>query len=204
MIDNHQRLIIIDGVPYSGTTLLTYLLAHHPDVLLACSAPQCPLLENSWLSTQDAPTIEAILKSSPTPRILLKRPWTIYRGAEWLTRDFPSARFLYCVRNEASVISSWLRRGDFEGDTLQQVMKIDRETYAEAEKRASLFRLRVPYFLFVQLEDLLANPVDTLNNIGAWLGLSSFKYDTSHVGCRDIKLVSNDEIISGDVKCLIL
>jgi hypothetical protein len=186
-----SNLIIIDGVASSGTTILTYLLSKHPDVVLVKNGTCTRILENDWLLNRDHEKIDAAFAGlGPGKKLLLKRPWSIYRFTGWLLEHYPEAYYVYSTRREEDVIRSWQKPESLVGDNwgrLRSDAEYARGVLNEAHDRAEAFRRVAQQFTVVSHENLIYAPVPMLKDLTDWLGLAPFRYPTEIIGSCNIK-----------------
>ena len=195
MIQGNERLVIISGMAHSGTTILAYLLAQHPDLFLVVDGWQAPLLESDLLIQQNAYAIQWLLNANPRKRILLKRPWYVRAGI-FLLWELPQAKYLYCVRDFPAIATSWRKPTSLVTESLRnRSEQYQQAFYRMSMSRALDFGKKAPHFRQVAHADLLADPGSVISDIADWLGLAPFQFDTSAVGHDDIK-----EIISSTPK----
>lgn len=182
MIEGNERLIIVVGMAHSGTTILAYLLQQHPDVVCCTDGTEAWILENTWLPLEQAEPIQQLLAKFPDKRLLLKRPWNgVYHG-DWMQREMPNARYLYCLRNFEEISKSWLKPNSFVDSRLRDGgPKYQREFYDMCFKEASAFGSRVSHFRPMPHEHLLNNPKRVMAMTTMWLGLSPWRFDVSKV-----------------------
>ena len=189
MIADNERLIIVLGMAHSGTTILTYLLRQHPEIYIVANGNEAWILENSWLPNELAEPIQGVLRRFPQKRILLKRPWNCVWHGEWMAREMPHARFIYCDRDFEAIAASWSKPTSFVDDRLRNGgLEHQRAHYEFCHERAETFAQSVPFFHRVDHSDFVRSPKETMARLAAWTGLPPFDYDVCEVGLRaDIK-----------------
>lgn len=131
--DRNTPLIFIGGMPRSGTTLLRVLLDAHPEIRCGEETRVVPRIlgfRQQWMkapfesrrlkeagvssevldSAVAAFILEIIAKhGSPAGRLCNKDPFTL-RSAVYLKQLFPSAKFIFMVRDGRAVVHSIISR----------------------------------------------------------------------------------------------
>jgi hypothetical protein len=182
MLIGNERLIIIIGMAHSGTTILAYVLKQHPDVFCFTDGTEAWILENTLLLRARTEAIQQLLNQHPTKRILLKRPWTTMRHADWLEREMPNARYLYCLRPFEEIARSWAKPTSLVDDHLRHGgPTYQRNFYRHCLDRAMSFATKVPHFRTVHHPELVAEPKRIVEETATWLGLSGWTFDVSQV-----------------------
>jgi hypothetical protein len=178
MIFANERLIIVLGMAHSGTTILTYVLRQHPHLLCCVDGDEAWILENTWLPLEQSASIERTLTNRPTKRILLKRPWSCVNHGEWMAREMPNAKYIYCYRDFEDISASWSRPNSFVEVALQNGgVEYQREHYRMCLERAESFARGVPFFKKVDHRHFVENPSIVITDIAAWAGLEPFRFD---------------------------
>ncbi|HLZ82393.1 MAG TPA: sulfotransferase [Caulobacteraceae bacterium] len=205
----------ISGLPRSGSTLLSALLRQNPRIHASMTSPVGSLVngllrtmsqENETAVFIDDAQRERILRASVEafygdidPEKLVfdtNRGWTSKLAL--LTRLFPKAKVICCVRSPAWVLDSIerLTRGNplepsglFKFDTVGNV-------YSRAEQlmggggivghalnclREAVFDDRRERLLIVRYESLTRDPVAALNTIYEFIGEPAFGHDPNNV-----------------------
>ena len=182
-----ERLIIVIGMAHSGTTVLTHVLRQHPDIVLGSNGDMAWLLECDYLPDEDTKGIAELLDANPGKRLLLKRPWVETSHGDWMARELPEARYLYCVRPFDEIQASWKKKGSFVDSRLRWCESHQRNTYTSALQKAEDFSKRVAHFRYHSHTIFLADPNRVSSETADWLGLPPFQFDVSEVGSVDIK-----------------
>lgn len=187
MLNGNERLIIILGMAHSGTTILTYVLQQHPDVMCCADGQEAWIMENTWIPSEQSKPIQEQLDRT-NKRILLKRPWASTHGG-WLKREMPNAKFICCYRNFVDISASWSKPTSFVADSLRNGGKdYQLSFYNEYWRHAINFSNGVPFFRRHYHLDFIANPAKIMSDICSWLGLRPFIFDVSQVSAtKDIK-----------------
>jgi hypothetical protein len=169
VLAGNERLIVVLGMAHSGTTILTYVLKQHPDVLSAVNGPEAWILENDWLRLEQASPIQDVLCSFPNHRILLKRPWSCVWHGDWMAAEMPNARFLYCQREFGEIAQSWSKPTSFVDGTLRHAAtQHKQELYQFFRRKGEEFGTRVPYFLKVDHAQFVEQPARVMAGIADW------------------------------------
>jgi hypothetical protein len=184
MINGNDRLIIVTGMPYSGTTVLTFLLQKHRDVTLCRAGRGQHLLEHQALQEMSTEGIRQILHDHPAGRVLIKSPFSAYWPVDWLTGEMPDAYYINCLKSHEEWWASCearLREGKI-GDA-------DSRWYELALVSATLFGDRVQRFRTVRHSTLLHDPAGTMASLFEWLGLAPQDIDVSVVSKEPAKSI---------------
>ena len=191
MITGNERLIVVLGMAHSGTTILTYVLKRHPDVMIAAEGTEAWIFENTWLPAEQGGPIQDLLTRRPTKRLLLKRPWCEVWNGEWMAREMPGARFVYCHRDFDEIAKSWSKPESLVDDALRNGgVDYQRDYYRTCWDKAEAFGRSVPFFRRFNHADFAARPGPVMADLAAWLGLAPFAFDVSKVGNgNDIKAI---------------
>ncbi len=189
MICGNERLIVVLGMAHSGTTILSYVLRQHPEVVCCTDGTEAWILENSWLPLEQAEPIERLLTRFATRRVLLKRPWNEVWHGDWMKREMPNASFIYCYRSFADTAASWCKPTSFVEDQLRfGGVEYQRNFYEMCWQRAQSFGSGVPCFRKHYHADFVADPAKVIAVAAAWLGLAPFKFNVGEVSSdKDIK-----------------
>jgi hypothetical protein len=182
MIANDERLIIVIGMAHSGTTILTFLLKQHPDVVCCRNGSENWIFENTWLPSEQSQPIQHFLWKNPNRRILLKRPWNAVYHGDWMAREMPNARYLNCTRPFEEISKSWAKPTSFVNPELRDAdEQVHRQVYDACLLAADLFSKKVKHFRSMPHQDLLDRPQHVMAESTAWLGLQPFWFDVSKV-----------------------
>lgn len=194
MIKDNERLIIVVGMAHSGTTIISYLLRQHPDVVCAVDGKESWILENTTLPRENSSAIQKILNDNPKKYVLMKRPWNCVYHVDWMSKELPNARFLYCQKTFSEINKSWSKGSSF----VEEKLKV-----ASAEEKCIFFNMclskahelseKVPHFFKVHHFDFTRNPGPMIQEISNWIGLKPHTYDISEVNKRNIKFALKDE-----------
>ena len=185
MINHNERLIIVVGMAHSSTTIMTYLLKQHPDVYCHSIGTESWLFESDFLSNVKSDSIQNLLDNNLDKRVLLKKPWNTSHHGEWMQREMPDARYLYCLRPFEDITISWSKSDSFMPDELRYCGRDCQKMFYEICLSKDLaFGESVSNFRISHYSDFVSNPIHTMNSIGDWLGLSEFKWDVSDVGVK--------------------
>ncbi len=194
MIAGNERLIVVLGMAHSGTTILTYVLWQHPGIVCCMDGDEAWVLENSWMHLEQAEPIQSVLDQHPLKRVLLKRPWNEVNHGDWMKREMPDARFIYCYRNFTDVSASWRKHSSMVSRSLREGgPDHQRETYAASWDRADALRTVVKWFRYHSHQCFVDHPTRTMEETTTWLELPPFEFDASLVGRCDIKSVLKNQ-----------
>lgn len=174
---------------HSGTTILTHVLRHHPEVRLAVSGSEAWILENTWLPFEETEPIRQLLADDPSRRIILKRPWNCLYHSDWMAREMPKARFIYCYRSFEETAKSWSKTTSLVDEQLRDGgLDYQQTFYQFCLKKAEAFSRRVRFFRKVFHPSFVASPAHTMATLATWLGLTPFEFELSQVAYdKDIK-----------------
>jgi hypothetical protein len=191
MLNGNERLIIVLGMAHSGTTILTYILQKHPDVVCCTNGSEAWILENTWLPSEQADPIQQLLDKFPTKRVMLKRPWNEVWHGEWMKREMPNAKFIYCYRNFADISASWCKSNSMIDDSLRNGgVDHQKQFYEMCWQRGSEFGSTVSNFWQHYHQHFVENPKKVIAETAAWLGLSPYRFDVSlvskHLNIKDV------------------
>jgi hypothetical protein len=189
MISGNERLIVVFGMAHSGTTILTYVLNKHPETMLAVDGEKSWILENTWLPLEQGEPIQGFLATYPNKRLLLKRPWNEVWHGDWMRREMPNAKFIYCYRDFDEITKSWSKPTSFVNDMLRSGgIEYQRGYYQFCLEKAEAFARAVPFFYKLHHPRFVEDPKRVMAEISAWAGLAPFKFDVSQVSCdKNIK-----------------
>ena len=196
MLDGHERLIFIDGMAHSGTTILAYVLRQHPDIFLFTNGGAQVVLESDDVAHRRVGVLSSVLYSHTQKWVLVKRPWMISAYRDWLIREIPKAKFIYCEREFDKIVKSWEKPTSFVANSLREASREQKRLFHEIQTAvAHDFGRYVQHLNFVKHQAMLDNPKKTVDDIAEWLGLAPFEFDVSMVGeDKDIKAVIGAEL----------
>ncbi len=198
MIPGNERLIIVCGMAHSGTTILTHILRQHPNIKLITNGNESWLLENDWLPNEDSQAIANCLAENPNKRILLKRPWNVLHHGDWMAKEMPDAKFIYCDRPFSQIRKSWSKLTSLVDAKLRFDSNLQSEVYSKSVESLIGFSSRVNNIQIFPLTALMENPQEKVNRLTEWIGLSSFEFETSAVnGPLKIRTLLHPHTVSG-------
>jgi hypothetical protein len=179
-----DRLIIILGMAHSGTTILTYVLKQHPNIVCCINGNEELNLENDYLVTEETQNIQDLLLRFPDHRIMLKRPWTEVWHANWLRREMPNAKFIYCYRGFEDIAESWSKPTSMVSSDLRDgSIEFKKEYYDYCFECARVFSETVPNFHWHYYPTfVMESPARVAIRLIDWLNLKRVRFDTSMVG----------------------
>lgn len=181
MIKDNKRLIIITGMPHSGTTILAYILKQHPDILCYTDGNEAWLLENDLLLSENSEDIEKILKQNSDKIILLKRPLSEVKKANWMKNEMPDAKYIYCYKTFDDINLSWTKPTSFcpeLRDTCESERKI---FYTNSWNAAMQFGNNIQYFKEIFYSKFLENPSSIIKDLINWANLLPYDFDYSEI-----------------------
>ena len=166
--------ILITGYKHSGTTMLMSLLRNHPQVGWI-------EMEESYIEF-DKPKKFIVMMASQKVKNLKQQAWgekipwgdrkedkncvrAIGFTKKWLKFFEKDARVLHILRHPLDVSSSGRADGNFDSDTLKQVL--------DTVPKYINFINNNSYCATIVYEDLVINPREHLNNIFNFCGLKS-------------------------------
>lgn len=196
MIHGDDRLIIIGGMAHSGTTILAHVLQQHPSIVLCAGGSEGWILENDWVPTENVGKIQSLLDEFPNKRVMLKRAWCDAIHGRWMTETMPNAKVICCFRNFEDIAASWKREDSMvdarirEG-SLQHQRQVYDEHWTRMQWLETVMACRRHYHPM-----FASNPERMLAQIGKWLKLPRFNFDTSLVNGRPVKELLKEEFIA--------
>ncbi len=217
----HNGIHFISGLPRSGSTLLAALLRQNPRFSAGMTSPVGSLFSAMLRETSQRNEAAVFIDDDLRQRLLravfeayyadihpqqvvfdTNRQWTTKLPA--LTRLFPTARVICCVRNPAWVIDSiesLIRRNAFElsgifsyepgGTVYSRVEGLAGPTgmvgFALNALREAVYGEFGERLLLVRYESLTANPLGTLAAIYNFIGEPLYAHDPEHIEpCYDM------------------
>jgi sulfotransferase len=211
----------ISGLPRSGSTLLAALLRQNPRFSSGMTSPVASLFNAILRETSQRNEAAVFIDDELRARLLravfeayyadvqpmkvvfdTNRQWTTKLPA--LTRLFPAAKVICCVRNPAWVIDSieqLIRRNAFElsgifsyepgGTVYSRVEGLAGSNglvgFALNALREAVYGEHAERLLLVRYESLVANPLGTLAAIYDFIGEPLFAHDPAHIEpCYDM------------------
>lgn len=168
----YERLIVVTGMPHSGTTIFTYILKQHPDIQLLANT--IPNLLESWF-IDDINVLDQAIATTDKRYIMVKRPALIWEYKKYLLEHMPNARFLYCLKSCKEAVNSWNKVTSVGGTAK------DDNAYEKFMENVVDFEQKTQHFKYVCHASFVNNPIDVLNDIVDWLDLKRFNFDVSQV-----------------------
>ena len=212
---------LIAGLPRAGSTLLAALLRQNPRFSAGMTSPVGSLFNAMLRETSQRNEAAVFIDDDLRQRLLravfeayyadmdagrvvfdTNRQWTAKLPA--LTRLFPEAKIICCVRNPAWVvdsIESLIQRNAFElsgifnfevGGTVYSRVEglaspLGMVGYAYQALREAVYGAFADRVLLVRYESLAANPLATLSAIYEFIGEPLFTHDPAHIEpCYDM------------------
>lgn len=194
MIKDNERLIIVLGMAHSGTTIISYILRQHPNVAVATDGNESWILENTSLPREDNSTIQRLLDTHPQKYVLMKRPWNCVYHTDWMSREMPNAKYIYCQKTFSEINKSWSKRFSFIEDKLKNSSVEEKcKFYNMCLAKGTELSEKVSYFYKVHYSDFAQNAESIIKDIANWIGLKSFTFDMSKANNNNIKFTLKDE-----------
>lgn len=188
MLRRSERLIVIDGMAHSGTTVLAHVLQQHPGIILCRDGPKRWLLESDMLKQARTGEIASLLAKFPAHRLLVKAPWTIHCHADWVLGEIPEASYLYCLKPPEEMLASWARPTAYIESWLRDAVPEEKRRFLdESLRRAEELGKKLPRFRAVNNADLLRDPAAVIATLVAWLDLPPHRFDLSPVSAAPEK-----------------
>lgn len=217
----HNGIHFISGLPRSGSTLLAALLRQNPRFSAGMTSPVGSLFSAMLRETSQRNEAAVFIDDDLRQRLLravfeayyadihpqqvvfdTNRQWTTKLPA--LTRLFPMAKVICCVRNPAWVVDSienLIRRNAFElsgifsydpgGTVYSRVEGLAGATgmvgFALSALREAVYGEHGDRLLLVRYESLTANPLGALAAIYDFIGEPLYAHDPEHIEpCYDM------------------
>lgn len=179
---------------HSGTTIVSYLLRQHPSVAVATDGNESWILENTSLPREDNSTIQKLLDSHPQKYVLMKRPWNCVYHIEWMSKEMPNAKYIYCQKTFSEINKSWSKRLSFIEEKLKNATVEEKcKFYNMCLAKGTELSERVSHFYKVHHSDFMQNAESIMKDISNWIGLKPFAFDISKVNGHNIKFTLKDE-----------
>lgn len=179
---NSENIIVVTGMAHSGTTILTYLLQQHPEIVCYTDGGNHWILENDILSLKDLLILNRLMGQDLGHRLLLKKPGITNTNSEWLQEHLSSAYYVYCLRPFDEIVKSWNKKTTMVDEQLRNKDKdFQRQCYNQFLENDLQFGSKVKNFSIVEHEELLVNPVQIMKTVIKFLGLKSWDFDVSEV-----------------------
>lgn len=105
----YSRLILICGMPRTGTSALASYVGTHPDVRLIVGGDSWRLCESDIVRDRNVrwDILDSIMEKTSPWRVLIKQPW-LETDVDFLKR-VPGARVIVCFRQKVGLFDSWYR-----------------------------------------------------------------------------------------------
>jgi len=213
----------ISGLPRAGSTLLAALLRQNPRFCAGMTSPVRHLFNamltatsarnsETWVFVRDehrerllCACFDAYYAEEQDTQVIFdtNRQWTTKLPA--LTKLFPGARMICCVRNPAWIIDSiesLIRRNAFDLSGIFSPNDARSTVYSRVEAltkgdgmfgfawnalREAIYGPHSDRLLLVRYESLTANPLGTLAAIYDFIGEEPFSHDPHHIEpCHDM------------------
>ena len=205
MIEQDQQIVLLAGLPRTGSTLLQNLLAQNPDVYLEGNSALCQVMWDAKISCEyhAAEQLKGVGKDITFKDALLRGiPSTYYPDVEgniifdkcrnWINelniamaRDYisPYVRSIVMVRPIEEIVASFARvaaenNSDFSYEALlAQGGSLERAL--QATHYAA--KLKDPSFLFVSYDELVSSTQDTMTRIYKHIGSPAYAHNVRKI-----------------------
>ncbi len=195
------QIHFLAGLPRSGSTVLSALLNQHPDLHASPTSGMGEVMFNTFKAWQGSLAEQAAPDYEQIKRVLrgimeakyahIQKPIVIDKARNWAEASSVAVlndllgrkpKIIATVRNVEDCAASFVRvarPNDLE-DFLRNSDLIDhlKKSY---QVLLSGYTADPDCFLFVEYEDLVADPKAQLDRIHKFLGLSDFDYDLNHL-----------------------
>ena len=195
------QIHFLAGLPRSGSTVLSALLNQHPDLHASPTSGMGEVMFNTFKAWQGSMAEQAAPDGEQIKRVLrgimeakyahIQKPIVIDKARNWAEASSVAVlndllgrkpKIIATVRNVEDCAASFVRvarPNDLE-DFLRNSDLIDhlKKSY---QVLLSGYTADPDCFLFVEYEDLVADPKAQLDRIHKFLGLSDFDYDLNHL-----------------------
>lgn len=195
------QIHFLAGLPRSGSTVLSALLNQHPEVHASPTSGMGEVMFNTFKAWQGSMAEQAASDGEQIKRVLrgimeakyahIQKPIVIDKARNWAEASSLAVlndllgrkpKIIATVRNVEDCAASFVRvarPNDLE-DFLRNSDLIDhlKKSY---QVLLSGYTADPDCFLFVEYEDLVADPRKQMDRIHKFLGLSDFDYDLNHL-----------------------
>ena len=219
-----KKWVFLIGCYNSGTTICRDILGAHPDisalpregVRFTSHLPRpedkgwnrmwicCPEYMQMPIQSQNQIAAQIIKDWSPwwskKTEVFLEKSITNITRMKWLDDNFDNAYFIGITRNAYPVIEGIRRRAAPKGNAInalgsyQYPLSLIAKQWVDANTRLLKGRVAINKYYEIKYEDLVSNPLDTLNRIWNFLEVSpidtSFESNILNIGKRKFKLIN--------------
>lgn len=182
---SYDKLIVVTGMPHSGTTIFTYLLQQHPQITLF--AHTIPKLLETWITDPDVLQLVNYFIARCGTHVLVKRPSLFVELGDYLLANMPKAKYICCHRDFDQIVKSWSgphcisATAKYSNDQLGLY-----NTWMSIE---NYFCNRLPFCTSLHHADFVNDPQSVLNSITDWLQLERYVFDVSQVSLDEEKSI---------------
>lgn len=175
MID-YSKIIIVTGLPRSGTSIVTRTLASHPDITLFADGTEIHVLENTLLplwtdSKEDLDILEKIQNKCRTKYLLMKRPGILRKSkGDHISERFKDSLFVIMQRDFYGLKRSWNASRMVPRRMIDNIDSIYKDNNIRVEK---FIRDNPEKRILYLLEDLQKNPKELFSLISSNLELEN-------------------------------
>lgn len=175
MID-YSKIIIVTGMPRAGTSIITRVLASHPEITLFADGSEIHVLENHLLplwtdSNQDIETLEAIQSKCETEYLVMKRPDLFKKDEENnFSERFKDSLFIVMRRGFKKLKKSW----NMSGMVPKKMALNAKNIYKESNKEIKKFiQEESDRRILYSLEQLQQNPKELFSIVSSKLEIEN-------------------------------
>lgn len=202
-------ITFLTGLPRTGSTLLTSILSQNSAIHTEGNSALCQLMWDTQVScwnteqVKNKPNIEnTLLKSLPelfyknvSGHIIDKcRSWTMPDNLDLIDKYITKEpKFIVMLRSITDIVKSFVYVRTLNGweNAEQGLLDTNSEPIMRSFNGVKhALSINKGQFLFVQYEDLVNNPNETINNIYDFLGWQHYQHDFERI---ENKTPENDE-----------
>jgi sulfotransferase len=213
-----QQFVCLSGLPRSGSTLLSALLCQNPNIHAEGNSAVCQLMwdmqqscsttsKEQLLANRRIPTAKRLISSIPhiyyqgiTEKVVVDkcRSWTLEPNIK-LLRDFVDKNYKVIVleRPIVEIVQSFAklyRSAGISNEEREKALVIPESEPVMRSLAGVLWAKehnQEGNFLFIQYDELVSQPKETLDKIYAFCGWETFEHDFEKV---EIKYPEMDEV----------
>lgn len=173
--------VFVIGMPRSGTTLLSELMARHAGIVSRGELNFAEHIDRAVTGTprqawEDAVTSSAamyrthIIRDDAAARVYIDKNPMNFLHLDWITAALPEARIIYCTRHKADVaLSLWFQFFESPATRFSHDFAWIREVDADCEEIVSYWSARAS-ILRVAYEDLVLDQTAVMARVLAHIG----------------------------------
>jgi len=139
----YSRLILICGMPRTGTSALASYVGSHPDVRLVVGGDYWKRCESNLVRDGNIEwkLLNGVMKKLEPWRVLIKQPW-LETNMDFFPR-VPGARVIVCFRQTEGLFDSWFRTWTAGREGKYQPQKVYEQKLIYGEELVSSGALRI-------------------------------------------------------------